>query len=63
MGVDEEEIKYSARFVEDLGADSLDLVELTMEIEKKFSISIPDDVVENLNTVGDVVDYVGKQTK
>lgn len=62
MGVDEEEIKYSARFVEDLGADSLDLVELTMEIEKEFLISIPDDVAENLNTVGEVVDYVGKQT-
>lgn len=62
MGVDEEEIKYSARFVEDLGADSLDLVELTMEIEKEFLISIPDDVAENLNTVGEVVDYVGKQS-
>lgn len=63
LGVDKNDVTLWARFVEDLGADSLDLVELVMEIEKEFLISIPDDVAENLNTVGEVVDYIGKQSK
>ena len=60
LGVDKNEVTLWARFVEDFGADSLDLVELVMEIEKEFGISIPDDIAENLKTVGETVDYIRK---
>lgn len=63
LGVDKNEVTLWARFVEDLGADSLDLVELVMEIEKEFGISIPDDIADNLKTVGETVDYIMKNAK
>ncbi len=58
LGVDEEEVKPEARFVEDLGADSLDTVELVMAIEEKFGIDIPDSDAEKIVTVQDAIDYV-----
>ncbi len=58
LGVDEEEVKPEARFVEDLGADSLDTVELVMAIEEKFGIDIPDSDAEKIITVQDAIDYV-----
>lgn len=61
LGVDEAEVTEEANFVNDLGADDLDLVELVMQFEKEFNISIPDDVWEKLNTVGDVINYLDKQ--
>lgn len=63
LGVDKNEVTLCARFVEDFGADSLDSVELVMEIEKEFGISIPDDIAENLKTVGETVDYIMKNAK
>lgn len=61
LEVDEAEVTEEANFVNDLGADDLDLVELVMQFEKEFNISIPDDVWEKLNTVGDVINYLDKQ--
>ena len=58
LGVDEEEVKPEAKFVEDLGADSLDTVELVMAIEEKFGIDIPDSDAEKIATVQDAIDYV-----
>jgi acyl carrier protein len=58
LGVDEEIIKMDATFVEDLSADSLDIVELIMDIEDKFEIEIPDSDAEKMVTVSDVVDYI-----
>ncbi len=58
LGVDEEEIKPDAKFVEDLGADSLDTVELVMAMEEKFGIDIPDSDAEKIVTVQDAIDYV-----
>jgi acyl carrier protein len=62
LGVQESEVKAESSFTEDLGADSLDIVELVMAIEEQFSIEIPDDDVANLKTVGDVVSYIEKKT-
>lgn len=62
LGVKEEEVVPAARFTEDLGADSLDVVELVMAFEEKFSIEIPDDDVPNLKTVQDAVDYISKKS-
>ena len=56
--VDEAEVKPEASFTNDLGADSLDTVELIMEFEKEFSISIPDDQAEKISTVGDAIAYI-----
>ncbi len=61
LGRKEEEIHLESTFVEDLGADSLDLVELVMHLEEEFSIQIPDDDVEKLKTVGDAVNYIQKK--
>ncbi|MBO7597429.1 MAG: acyl carrier protein, partial [Bacteroidales bacterium] len=61
LEVDEAEVIEEANFVNDLGADDLDLVELVMQFEKEFNISIPDYVWEKLNTVGDVINYLDKQ--
>ncbi len=61
MGVDKAEIEASTSFVEDLHADSLDTVELVMELEDEFDMSIPDEEAEKLKTVGDAVDYVERQ--
>ena len=58
LGVDENEVKSEASFANDLGADSLDTVELIMECEKVFSISIPDDQAEKISTVGDAIAYI-----
>ena len=58
MGVDESEVTPEASFTNDLGADSLDTVELIMEFEKEFNISIPDDKAESISTVGDAISYI-----
>ncbi len=58
LGVDEEEVKPESKFVEDLGADSLDTVELVMAIEEKFGIEIPDTDAEKIASVKDAVDYI-----
>jgi len=58
LGVKDEEIKPDAHFVKDLGADSLDAVELIMAVEKQFGVEIPDEEAENLQTVGDLVKYL-----
>ena len=55
LGVDESEVKPEATFTNDLGADSLDTVELIMELEKEFNITIPDDQAEKIATVGDAI--------
>lgn len=58
LGVDESEVKPEATFTNDLGADSLDTVELIMELEKELNITIPDDQAEKIATVGDAIAYV-----
>ena len=58
LGVDENLVTRDATFVDDLAADSLDIVELVMGIEEKFEIQIPDEAAEKIVTVGDVVDYL-----
>ena len=58
LGVNAEQVITEARFIEDLGADSLDTVELVMAFEEEFSIEVPDEEAEKLQTVGDVVRYV-----
>ncbi len=58
LGVDEEEVKPEAKFIEDLGADSLDTVELVMAMEEKFGIDIPDSDAQKIITVQDAIDYV-----
>ena len=57
LGVDENEVTENASFTNDLGAESLDTVELIMEFEKEFSVSIPDTESENIKTVGDAIQY------
>jgi len=58
LGVDQEEVVPEASFVEDLGADSLDLVELIMAMEEEFGIEVPDEEAEKIRTVQDAIDYV-----
>ena len=58
LGVEESEVTMDASFTNDLGADSLDIVELIMEFEKEFGITIPDDQAEKIATVGDAVAYI-----
>lgn len=60
LGVDESEVTPEASFTDDLGADSLDTVELIMEFEKEFDISIPDEEAEKIATVGDAISYLSK---
>ena len=60
LGVEESSIVSDAHFVNDLGADSLDTVELIMEFEEEFGIEIPDEDAENISTVGSAVDYIDK---
>jgi acyl carrier protein len=62
LGVDAEEVKPDASFVEDLGADSLDTVELIMAFEEEFGIEIPDDEAEKIKTVKDAITYVANNT-
>jgi acyl carrier protein len=63
LGVDEKEVVPTASFTNDLGADSLDTVELIMEFEKEFNIAIPDDQAEKIATVGDAVAYIEANAK
>lgn len=63
LNVDQAEVTNEASFTNDLGADSLDTVELIMEFEKSFNISIPDDKAEGIQTVGDAIDYIEKNHK
>ena len=63
LGVEEANVKNSSSFVDDLGADSLDTVELIMEFEKQFNISIPDDKAEGIQTVGDAIAYIESNAK
>jgi acyl carrier protein len=63
LGVDENEVTPEASFTNDLGADSLDTVELIMEFEKEFNIAIPDDQAEKISTVGEAIAYIEKNTK
>lgn len=63
LGVEESEVTTEASFTNDLGADSLDTVELIMEFEKEFGISIPDDQAEKIQTVGDAISYIEANAK
>jgi acyl carrier protein len=58
LAVDADEVSMEASFIEDLNADSLDLVELIMELEEQFGIQVPDEVADKIVTVGDAVDYI-----
>jgi acyl carrier protein len=63
LGVDESEVTPEASFTNDLGADSLDTVELIMEFEKEFNIGIPDDQAEKIGTVGEAITYIEENVK
>jgi acyl carrier protein len=63
LGVDEKEVTPEAGFTNDLGADSLDTVELIMEFEKEFNIAIPDEEAEKIQTVGDAIKYIESNAK
>jgi len=63
LGVEESEVTHEASFTNDLGADSLDTVELIMEFEKEFNLSIPDEQAENIATVGDAITYLEENVK
>ena len=63
LGVDEAEVKPEAHFVDDLGADSLDVVELVMALEEEFSLEISDEDAEKLTTVKQVIEYIGAHAK
>jgi len=60
LSVEEDDVTEDASFIDDLGADSLDIVELVMALEEEFGISIPDEEAENIKTVGDAVAYIVK---
>lgn len=60
LGVEKEKIKRESNFVNDLGADSLDTVELVMELEEEFDINIPDESAEKIQTVGEAIDHIEK---
>ena len=63
LGVDENEVTPTAEFTKDLGADSLDTVELIMEFEKEFDLKIPDEEAEKITTVGDAISYIENAKK
>ena len=63
LGVDEGEVHAESNFIQDLGADSLDTVELIMEFEKEFDVSIPDEQAEKIQTVGQAIEYLKGQLK
>jgi acyl carrier protein len=63
LSIDEEEIKMESSFMNNLGADSLDIVELIMALEEEYEIEIPDEDVEKITTVGDVVEYIKAHTE
>ncbi len=58
LGVEKEKVKDDTNFINDLGADSLDIVELVMEFEEEFGMSIPDDQAENIKTVGEAIKFI-----
>jgi len=62
LGVEEDEVTMESSFIDDLGADSLDIVELIMALEEEFDIEIPDSEAEKITTVGDAVDYIKNNT-
>jgi acyl carrier protein len=63
LGVNPEQVTPQASFIEDLGADSLDIVELVMAFEEEFSVEVPDEDAEKLQTVGDVIKYIEERAK
>lgn len=63
LGVDADEVTEEASFVEDLGADSLDIVELIMAFEEEFDLEIPDEDAEKITTIGDAVNYIKEKTE
>jgi len=63
LGISKEEIKREASFIDDLGADSLDIVELVMAMEEEFDIEIPDDDAERIQTIGDAFSYIEERVK
>jgi len=62
LGVDEDKVVTSASFIDDLGADSLDTVELVMAFEEEFNVEIPDDAAEKIQTVGDAVSFISENS-
>ena len=63
LGVEKDDVDMDANIQEDLGADSLDIVDLITTIEDEFELSIPDEAVENIKTVGDIVNYIEKNSE
>jgi acyl carrier protein len=63
LGVNKDQVKRETRFIEDIGADSLDIVELIMELEEEFEINIPDDQAEKIKTVGEAINYIEAEIK
>ena len=63
LGVNADEIKITSSFIDDLGADSLDIVELVMQMEEEFEVEIPDEEAENIKTVADAVNYINTHKK
>lgn len=63
LGVEEDEVTETASFVDDLGADSLDIVELVMALEEEFDMEIPDEDAEKIKTVGDAVNYIKENSQ
>jgi acyl carrier protein len=61
LGANKDQVKRETSFVEDMGADSLDVVELVMELEEEFDIQIPDDQAEKIKTVGEAIDYIERE--
>jgi len=62
LGMEADEITMESSFIDDLGADSLDIVELIMALEEEFDMEIPDEDAEKISTVGDVIDYINKNS-
>ncbi|OWK45112.1 acyl carrier protein [Fimbriiglobus ruber] len=63
LAVDRSKVNRTTKFIEDIGADSLDIVELVMELEEEFDIQIPDDQAEKIKTVGEAIDYIETKKK
>jgi acyl carrier protein len=61
LAVSRDQVKRETAFIEDIGADSLDIVELIMELEEEFEITIPDDQAEKIKTVGEAIDYIQRE--
>ncbi len=62
LGIDADEVTMEASFIDDLGADSLDIVELIMALEEEFDMEIPDEEAEKISTVGDVINYINSHS-